>query len=441
MPRLGLTGPSHSVFIPASSGRPGGLSAWSQAFDVRELLKMAQNSSRAAGRHFLQIPGPTPVPDRILRAIDVPVIDHRGPEFAKMAKKALEGIKTIFKTTKPVIIFTATGTGAWEAALVNTLSPGDRVLMVETGQFATLWKKMAERLGLKPEFIETDWRVGADPNLIEARLRKDTAREIKAVCVLHNETSTGCLSPVAEIRKAIDAAGHPALFMVDTISSLASTDYRHDEWGVDVSVGGAQKGLMLPPGMSFNAVSDKALAACKTATLPRSFFDWDDMLNMNKVGFFPYTPATLMLGGLNEGIAMLHEEGLDNVFARHDRLAEGVRRAVKHWGLEIICRDPKYYSPTITAILMPEGHDGDAFRSLALETFNISYGASFGRFTGKMFRIGHLGDTNDATIAGALAATEMALSLAGVPHKKGGVQAAMDYFVSAHAKPARIAAE
>ncbi|MGD9923375.1 MAG: alanine--glyoxylate aminotransferase family protein [Pseudorhodoplanes sp.] len=402
---------------------------------------MAQNSSRAAGRHFLQIPGPTPVPDRVLRAMDTPVIDHRGPEFSKMAKKALEGIKTIFKTANPVVIYTATGTGAWEGALVNTLSPGDRVLMVETGQFATLWKKMAEKLGLKPEFIETDWRVGADPNLIEAYLKKDTGKEIKAVCVLHNETSTGCASPIAEIRKAIDAAGHPALLMVDTISSLASMDYRHDEWGVDVAVGGAQKGLMLPPGMSFNALSPKALDAYKTAKLPKSFFDWEEMLNMNKVGFFPYTPATLMLGGLNEGIAMLHEEGLDNVFARHDRLAEGVRRAVRHWDLEIICRDPKYYSSTITAILMPEGHDGDAFRSLALDTFNISYGASFGRFAGKMFRIGHLGDTNDATIIGALAATEMALSLAGVPHKKGGVQAAMDYFISQHAAPVRVAAE
>jgi alanine-glyoxylate transaminase / serine-glyoxylate transaminase / serine-pyruvate transaminase len=402
---------------------------------------MAQNSSRVAGRHFLQIPGPTPVPDRILRAMDRPVIDHRGPEFARLAKRALEGIKTIFKTTNPVIIYTATGTGAWEAALANTLSAGDRVLMVETGQFGTLWKKMAERLGLKPEFIPTDWRIGADPKVIEAKLREDKNREIKAVCVLHNETSTGCLSPIAEIRKAIDAAGHPALYMVDTISSLASADYRHDEWGVDVSVGGAQKGLMLPPGMSFNAISDKAIAASQTSNLPKSFFAWDDMLAMNKVGFFPYTPATQMLWGLVEGIDMLHEEGLDNVFARHDRLAEATRRAVTHWGLEIMCRDPKYYSPTITAILMPEGHDGDGFRSLALEHFDIAYGASFGPYAGKYFRIGHLGDTNDGTIIGALAITEMALSLAGVPHKKGGVQAAMDYLVSAHASPKRQAAE
>jgi alanine-glyoxylate transaminase/serine-glyoxylate transaminase/serine-pyruvate transaminase len=402
---------------------------------------MAQNSSRAAGRHFLQIPGPTPVPDRVLRAIDRPVIDHRGPEFAKMAKTALEGIKTIFKTANPVIIYTATGTGAWEGALVNTLSPGDRVLMIETGQFATLWKKMAEKFGLKAEFIKTDWRTGADPAEIEAHLRKDTNKEIKAVCVVHNETSTGCSTAIPAIRKAIDAAGHPALLMVDTISSLASTDYRHDEWGVDVAVGGAQKGLMMPPGMSFNALSPKALEAYKTSKLPKSFFDWDDMLNMNEVGFFPYTPATLMLSGLVEGIAMLHEEGLDNVFARHDRLGEAVRRAVTHWGLEILCRDPKYYSSTVTAILLPEGHNADAFRTLALEHFNISYGASFGPYAGKYFRIGHLGDTNDATIIGALAATEMALALAGVPHKKGGVQAAMDYLITAHSKPARIAAE
>src|SRR4051812_13133607 len=402
---------------------------------------MAANSSRKAGRHFLQIPGPSPVPDRILRAMDTPVIDHRGPEFAKLGKRALEGIKTIFKTTNPVIIYTATGTGAWEGALVNTLSPGDRVLMVETGQFATLWKKMAERIGLKPEFIASDWRNGADPKAIEAKLREDKGKEIKAVCVLHNETSTGALTPIAEIRKAIDAAGHPALLMVDTISSLASADYRHDEWGVDVTVGGAQKGLMLPPGLSFNAVSDKALAANKTATMPKSFFAWDEMLNMNKQGYFPYTPATQMLQGLAVSIDMLHEEGLDNVFARHDRLAEGTRRAVKAWGLETICRDPKYYSPTITAILLPEGHDADAFRALALDTFNISYGASFGRFAGKMFRIGHLGDINEPAMIAALGATEMAMSLAGIPFKKGGVQAAIDYFVVQRGAAAKQAAE
>jgi alanine-glyoxylate transaminase/serine-glyoxylate transaminase/serine-pyruvate transaminase len=397
---------------------------------------MSKNSSRSVGRHFLHIPGPSPLPDRVLRAMDTPIIDHRGPEFQRLAKRVLEGIKIIFKTTNPVIIYTATGTGAWEAALVNTLNPGDRVLMVETGQFATLWKKMAEKLGLKPEFIETDWRIGADP-----KMREDKAKTIKAVCVLHNETSTGALSPIDEIRKAIDAAGHPALLMADTISSLASTDYRHDEWGVDVSIGGAQKGLMLPPGMSFNAVSDKALAAAKTSTLPNSFWSWDDMLNMNKIGFFPYTPATNMLQGLAVGIEMLHEEGLDNVFARHDRLAEATRRAVRAWGLEIMCRDPKYYSPTITAVMLPEGHDADAFRNLALEHFNISYGASFGRYAGKYFRIGHLGDINDLMLMGALAGTEMALSLAGVPHKKGGAQAAMDYLISAHGSAARKAAE
>lgn len=402
---------------------------------------MAKNSSRIAGRHFLHIPGPSPLPDRILRAMDTPIIDHRGPEFFQLARRCLDGIKTIFKTANPVIIYTATGTGAWEAALVNTLSPGDRVLMVETGQFATLWKRMAEKLGLAPESIETDWRIGADPNVIEQHLRKDRNKDIKAVCILHNETSTGCLSPVAEIRQAIDAAKHPALFMVDTISSLASTDYRHDEWRVDVTVGGAQKGLMLPPGMSFNAVSDKALGAAKTSKLPKSFWSWEDMLSTNKQDYFPYTPATQMLQGLAVAIDMLHEEGLDNVFARHERLAEATRRAVRGWGLEIMCRDPKYYSPTITAVMMPEGHDADAFRNLALNTFNISYGMSFGRYAGKMFRIGHLGDINDLTLMGALAGTEMALALAGVPHRKGGVQAAMDHLVSAAAKPARAAAE
>src|SRR6202795_155518 len=400
-------------------------------------MPMAKNSSRAVGRHFLHIPGPTPLPDRVLRAMDTPIIDHRGPEFAQLARRCLDGIKTIFKTSKPVIIYTATGTGAWEGALVNTLSPGDRVLMVETGQFATLWKSMAEKLGLTPEFIKTDWRIGADPAAIEEHLRKDKNNEIKAVCVLHNETSTGCLSPIADIRKAIDAAGHPALFLVDTISSLASADYRHDEWGVDVTVGGAQKGLMLPPGMSFNALSDKAIAASKNSRLPKSFWAWDDMLTMNKIGFFPYTPATQMLQGLAVSIEMLHEEGLDNVFARHARLAEATRRAVKAWGLEIICRDPKYYSPTITGVLMPEGHDGDAFRALALERFDIAFGTSFGKFAGRYFRIGHLADTNDLTILGALASVEMTLALAGVPHRKGGVQAAMEFLIAAAQAPSR----
>src|SRR5215467_6644165 len=408
---------------------------------TRSTELMSKNSSRTAGRHFLHIPGPTPLPDRILRAMDTPIIDHRGPEFAALTKRVLEGIKTIFKTTSPVIIYTATGTGAWEAALVNTLSAGDRVLMVETGQFATLWKNMAAKLGLRPEFIPTDWRVGADPAVIEAKLREDKAHEIKAVCVLHNETATGCLSSIAEIRQAIDRAGHPALFLVDTISSLASTDYRHDEWGVDVTIGGAQKGLMLPPGMSFNALSDRAMAASKNSKLPKSFWSWEDMLTMNKIGFFPYTPATQMLHGLAASIDMLHEEGHDNVFTRHARFAEATRTAIRAWGIEILCREPKYYSPSLTPVLLPDGDDADELRNLALNHFNISYSTSFGGFTSKNFRIGHLGDTNDLTILGALAGTEMALTLAGVPIKKGGVQAAMDYIVSAHTEPQRAAAE
>jgi len=376
---------------------------------------MAQNSSRPVGRHFLQIPGPTPVPDRILRAMDTPIIDHRGPEFAKLAKKCLDGIKTIFKTTNPVIIYTATGTGAWEGALVNTLSPGDRVLMVETGQFATLWKKMAERIGLKPEFITSDWRNGADPKAIEAKLREDKAKEIKAVCVLHNETSTGALTPIAEIRKAIDAAGHPALFMVDTISSLASADYRHDEWGVDVSVGGAQKGLMLPPGLGFNALSPKAIEVSKTAKLTRSYWDWGAQLGQNPSGNFPYTPATNLLYGLKEACDMLMDEGLDNVFARHERHAEATRRAVRAWGLEIQCLEPKEYSPVLTGVVMPEGHDADAARKVILEKFDMSLGAGLGKVKGRMFRIGHLGDFNDLMLAGTLAGCEMGLKLAGVP--------------------------
>jgi len=402
---------------------------------------MATNRARTAGRHFLQIPGPSPIPDRVLRAMDMPIIDHRGPEFGRLARRVLDGVKTIFKTKKPVIIYPSSGTGAWEAALVNTLSPGDSVLMYETGQFGTLWKNMATKLGLNPIFIESDWRSGADAKAIEAKLREDKEHKIKAVAVLHNETSTGCVSHPAEIRKAIDAAGHPALLLVDTISSLASIDYQHDEWGVDVTVGGAQKGLMLPPGVSFNAVSDKAVAVSKNSKLPKSFWSWEDMLATNKNNYFPYTPATNILYGLAESIDMLHEEGLDNVFARHDRLAEATRRAVRAWGLEILCRDPKYYSSTITAIMLPEGHNADRFRETALDHFDISYGMGLGKIAGKVFRIGHLGDTNDATIIGALAATEMSLGLAGIPHKKGGVQAAMDYLVSEAQKPARSAAE
>jgi alanine-glyoxylate transaminase/serine-glyoxylate transaminase/serine-pyruvate transaminase len=393
------------------------------------------NEPRQPGRHFLQIPGPTPVPERILNAMSQQILDHRGPEFQKLAKRVLSSIKTIFKTQGPVIIFPSSGTGAWEAALVNTLSPGDRVLMVETGQFAVLWKGMAEKLGLVAEFLPTDWRIGAEASLIEDRLKKDKAHEIKAVCVVHNETSTGCRAWLEEIRKAIDAAKHPALFMADTISSLGVMDLRHDEWGIDVTVAGSQKGLMLPPALSFNAVSQKALAASKTAKLPRSYFSWDDMLANNANGFFPYTPATGLLYGLAEAVDMLNEEGLDNVFARHERLAEATRRAVRAWGLEIWCRDPKYYSPAVTAVTMPDGHNADAYRKIVLETFNMSLGTGLNKLAGRAFRIGHLGDTNELTVLGALAGVEMGLELAGVPHKKGGVQAAMEY-LAACAKPA-----
>ena len=401
---------------------------------------MAQNSARTAGRHFLQIPGPTPVPDRILRAMDMPVIDHRGPEFGKLGRRVLDGIKTIFRCAGPVVIYPASGTGAWEAALTNTLSAGDKVLMVETGHFASLWKAMATKIGLQPEFIPSDWRSGADPAKIEARLKEDKAHEIKAVCVVHNETSTGCITLIAEVRRAIDAAGHPALLMVDTISSLGSIDYRHDEWGVDVTVGGSQKGLMLPPGLSFNALGEKALSVAKTSKLPKSFWGWEEMIASNKTGFFPYTPATNMLYALAEAVDMLHEEGLENVFARHDRHAEATRRAARAWGLEILCREPRHYSSSLTALLMPAGHDADNFRKVALEHFDVSLGTGLSKLAGKVFRIGHLGDTNDLTIIGALAGVEMGLGLAGVPHRKGGVQAAMDYFADA-ASPAKAAAE
>jgi alanine-glyoxylate transaminase / serine-glyoxylate transaminase / serine-pyruvate transaminase len=393
------------------------------------------NAPRRAGRHFLQIPGPTPVPDRILRAMDMPVIDHRGPEFKALGLKVLSGIKTIFKTSSPVFIYPSSGTGAWEAALVNTLSPGDTVLMYETGHFATLWKSMASKLGLQPQFIASDWRSGVDANAIEARLREDRAHAIKAVCVVHNETSTGATSRIDEVRRVLDAARHPALLMADTISSLASIDYRHDEWGVDVTVGGAQKGLMLPPGLGFNAVSDKALGAAKAAKLPKSYFAWDDMLSANREGFFPYTPATNLLYGLAEAIDMLHEEGLARVFARHDRHAEAVRRAVNAWGLEIWCKEPKHYSSSLTAILMPSGHNADAFRRTALEHFDVSLGTGLSKIAGKVFRIGHLGDTNDLTILATLAGVEMALKLAGVPHEGKGVRAAMDYFTTTAKRP------
>ena len=380
---------------------------------------------RKAGRHFLQIPGPSAVPDRILSAIGQQTIDHRGPAFAKVGLRALEGMKTIFKTDEHVFIFPASGTGAWEAALVNTLSPGDHVLMYETGHFATLWKKLAEKLGLKAEFIEGDWRGGADPERIEARLAEDKGHEIKAVCVVHNETSTGSVTPIAEVRKAIDRANHPALFMVDTISGLASLEYKHDEWGVDVTVSGSQKGLMLPPGLSFNAASAKALAANKTAKLQRSYWDWADMLGPNKTGYFPYTPATNMLYGLNEAIDMLHEEGLENVFERHARHGAATRAAVRTWGLEVLCATQGQESGVLTAVKMPEGESADAFRATTLEHFDISLGNGLSKVADKVFRIGHLGDFNDLMLVGTLAGVEMGLKKAGVQHEAGGVQAAM----------------
>ncbi|SDC46987.1 pyridoxal-phosphate-dependent aminotransferase family protein [Belnapia rosea] len=384
-------------------------------------------SSPAAGRHFLQIPGPTNVPDRVLRAMDNPTMDHRGPDFGRFGAQLLEKLRTVFKTEGPVIIYPASGTGAWEAALVNTLSPGDRVLMCETGWFATLWREMAERLQLRPEFIPTDWRRGADVPAIEAALREDKAHGIKAVCVVHNETSTGCTSRIDEVRRAIDAAGHPALLLVDTISSLGSIDYRHDEWGVDVTVAGSQKGLMLPPGLSFNAVSAKALKATETAKLPRSFWDWHPMLKANETGYFPYTPATNLLYGLDAAIDMLNEEGLDSVFARHDRFAEATRRAVRHWGLEVQCEDPRHYSSSLTAVRLPEGHGANALRATILERFNMSLGNGLGPLNDRVFRIGHLGDFGPLSLIGALGGVEMGLAAAGVPHQAGGVQAAMGY--------------
>ena len=397
--------------------------------------------SRSAGRHFLQIPGPTNVPDRVLRAIDFPTMDHRGPEFGVLGKEVLEGMKHVFRTSGDVVIYPASGTGAWEAALANTLSPGDRVLMYETGHFATLWQKMAKRLGLEPEFIAGDWRTGADPDAIEKRLREDSAQRIKAVCVVHNETSTGVVSRIADVRRAIDAVKHPAIFMVDTISSLASIDYRHDEWGVDVTVGGSQKGLMLPPGLSFNAISQKALAVSKSAQLPRSFWDWGEMIASNKDGYFPYTPATNLLYGLRESLKMLlEEEGLENVFARHQRHGEATRRAVRAWGLEVLAKNPAEYSGSLTAVLLPAGHDADRVRKLILEHFDMSLGTGLGKLAGKIFRIGHLGDINDLTLAGTLAGCEMGLALAGAPIRREGVSAALEFLAECRRSLARAAA-
>jgi alanine-glyoxylate transaminase / serine-glyoxylate transaminase / serine-pyruvate transaminase len=385
----------------------------------------------ASGRHFLQIPGPTNVPDRVLRAMARPTIDHRGPEFGVLGREVLSELKPIFKTASPVIIYPASGTGAWEAALVNTLSPGDQVLLCETGWFATLWQQMAAKLGLVTDVIPTDWRRGADPKTIEARLGEDRGHKIKAVCVVHNETSTGVASRIGEIRKAIDGAGHPALLLVDTISSLGSIDFCMDEWGVDVTVAGSQKGLMLPPGLSFNAVSEKALAASRQAKLPRAFWGWDEMLAANKNGYFPYTPATNLLYGLREAIAMLNEEGLEHVFARHTRHAEATRRAVAAWELEVLCANPAEYSSSLTAVLVPDGHNADKLRHVILETFDMSLGTGLGKLAGRVFRIGHLGHFNDLTLAGTLGGVEMGLALAGVPHRRGGTQAALDFLCTA----------
>lgn len=384
-------------------------------------------SKPTAGRHFLQIPGPSNVPDRVLRAMDNPTMDHRGPDFGLFGKQLLEKVKPVFGTKGPVIIYPASGTGAWEAALVNTLSPGDTVLMCETGQFAALWREMAERLGLKPVLIETDWRRGADVAAIGERLRADTGHTIKAVAVVHNETSTGATSRIDEVRATMDSAGHPALLLVDTISSLGSVEYKHDEWRVDVTISGSQKGLMLPPGLSFNAISDKALKASDGAKLARSFWDWRPMLASNATGYFPYTPATNMLYALDTALDMLHEQGLDNVFARHERHGEATRRAVRAWGLEIQCEDARHYSPVLTAVRLPEGHSANALRAAILEKFDMSLGNGLGRLNDRVFRIGHLGDIGDLQVMGTLSGVEMGLRLAGVPHQSGGVQAAMDY--------------
>jgi alanine-glyoxylate transaminase/serine-glyoxylate transaminase/serine-pyruvate transaminase len=388
---------------------------------------MLKLTAAPSGRHFLQIPGPTNVPDRVLRAIDNTTIDHRGAEFGRLTLELLDGLKQIFQTTQPVVIYPASGTGAWEAALVNTLSPGDKVLMFETGHFATLWRKMAERLGLQVDFVAGDWRLGVDPQMVETKLREDKAQTIKAVMVVHNETSTGVVSRVAEIRRAMDRANHPALLMVDTISSLASIDFRHDEWGVDVTVAGSQKGLMLPPGLSFNAVSDKALAASKSARLPKSYWAWDEIIAANKNGYFPYTPATNLLYGLHTAIEMLLDEGLSNVFARHNRHAEATRRAVRAWGLQILCANPAEYSSSLTAVLLPPGHDADQVRKIILDRFDMSLGMGLEKLQGKIFRIGHLGFFNDLMLAGTLCGVEMGLAMAGLPISRTGVANALEY--------------
>jgi alanine-glyoxylate transaminase/serine-glyoxylate transaminase/serine-pyruvate transaminase len=379
-----------------------------------------------SGRHFLQIPGPTNVPDRILRAMARPTIDHRSPEFASLGREVLDGLKRVFQTSGPVVTYTASGSGAWEAALVNTLSPGDKVLAFENGEFAKLWSDVARRVGVEVDLVPVEWGRGVDPAIVEAKLTEDRAHQLRAVLVVHNETSTGVTSRIPAIRQAIDRAKHPALLLVDAVSSLASIELRHDEWGIDVTLSGSQKGLMLPPGLSFNAVSEKALAASRSARLPKSYWAWEPMLTANQAGFFPYTPATNLLFGLAEAVRMLEEEGFANVYARHRRHAEAARAASRTWGLDVLCRCKEEYSPTVTALVMPEGHDADAFRQVALERFNVSLGAGLGRVKGRVFRIGHLGDFNDLMLLGTLAGVEMGLSLAGVPVTRGGVSAAMD---------------
>ena len=379
-----------------------------------------------SGRHFLQIPGPSNCPDRILRAMDRPVIDHRGPEFAELALEILEGIRPIFKTSGPVIMYPSSGTGAWEAAIVNTFSPGDHVVMFEGGQFADLWRRMAQRLGLDVDYVPGNWRRGADLRQLEARLTADVSHQTKAVMVVQNETATGVTSRIAEIRKIMDGVRHPALLMVDAISSLGAIDLRHDEWGIDVTIAGSQKGLMLPPGMGFNAVSEKALRANESARMPRAYWDWQDILKQNRAGFFPYTPPTNLLYGLREAIAMLKEEGLENVFRRHQRHAQATRAAVSHWGLEVVCEEPEEYSSTVTAVFTPEGHNADHLRKDILENFDMSLGAGLGKLQGKVFRIGHLGSFNDLMLMGTLSGVEMGLRLAGVPHREGGVMAALE---------------
>jgi alanine-glyoxylate transaminase/serine-glyoxylate transaminase/serine-pyruvate transaminase len=388
------------------------------------------NKRYMPGKHFLQLPGPSNVPDRILRAMDYPTIDHRGPDFPNLANACLNGMKTIFKTNSDVIIFPASGTGAWEAALVNTINEGDLVLMVETGHFATLWKKMADKLGINTEFLETDWRRGVEPEKLLDRLKKDAEGKIKAVCVVHNETSTGSTSRIKEVRNVMNSANHEALLMVDTISGLASMDYKHDDWGVDVTISGSQKGLMLPPGLSFNAISEKALLTSKKSGMQRSYWDWQEQIEANKSGSFPYTPATNLLYGLKEAINMLHEEGLDNVFKRHDRHAKATRAAVQAWGLEVLCQEEMDYSNVLTAVKLPDGHNADELRKIILENFNMSLGNGLSKLAGKVFRIGHLGDFNDLMLMGTLSGIEMGLSLAGVPHQKGGAARASEFLIS-----------